>query len=51
MGFKDSGWRPKGAMYEYNGYEVWDHDHGPHHVNEGEVDGDVSIDVDDEDAE
>lgn len=30
-------------MYEYNGYPVWDHDHGPHEINDGEVDGEIDF--------
>lgn len=51
MSHKDSGWRPKGAMESYKGMEVFDHGVGPHEVNEGEVDGDISFDLDDEETE
>lgn len=36
MTIRDSGWKPKGAMRSYGGFEVWDYDHGPHEVNSGE---------------
>lgn len=36
---KDTGWRPKGAVHTYDGYEVWDHDDfGPHLINDGQAD-------------
>jgi hypothetical protein len=38
MTIRDSGWKPKGAMRSYGGFEVWDYDHGPHEVNSGEKD-------------
>jgi len=44
MAHYDSGWRPKGATETYNGFEVWDHGIGPHELNQGEVDGDISFD-------
>ncbi|MFB6161204.1 MAG: hypothetical protein ABEJ61_08520 [Haloferacaceae archaeon] len=48
MSHEDSGWRPKGAMEEFDGYEVWDHGIGAHQVNAGEVDGEIEFDfVDD----
>ncbi|MFC7175532.1 hypothetical protein [Halosegnis marinus] len=43
MSNDDSGWRPTGATDSYNGHEVWDFEHGPHELNPGEVDGEVSI--------
>lgn len=43
MANQDTGWRPKGAMDAYKGYEVWEYNIGPHESNEGEVDGDVSL--------
>ena len=43
MATEDTGWRPKGGLQEYGGYEVWEYDHGPHEENQGEVDGDVQI--------
>ena len=38
-------------MSTYRGYEVWEHKTGPHHVNPGEVDGEVRIEDADVDAE
>jgi hypothetical protein len=46
MTHKDSGWRPNLAMDTYKGFEIWDHDVGPHEINAGEVDGDVDVDSD-----
>lgn len=43
---RDLDWRPDGAMETYNGFELWEYNVGPHHLNEGEVDGDVTIDED-----
>lgn len=43
MANRDSGWRPMGATDSYEGFEVWDFEHGPHEINEGEVDGEVSL--------
>ncbi|MFB6302828.1 MAG: hypothetical protein ABEH78_08215 [Haloferacaceae archaeon] len=44
MAHYDGGWRPRGATETYNGFEVWDHGIGPHELNHGEVDGDISFD-------
>ena len=44
MAFKDSGWRPEGAMDAYGGYEIWEYERGPHEINEGEVDGEIDFD-------
>lgn len=44
MAHYDTGWRPKGATHNYNGYEVWDHGIGPHEVNQGQVDGEILFD-------
>jgi len=48
MANKDTGWRPKGAIHPYKGREVWEYEIGPHEVNVGEVDGDVTISGDDD---
>lgn len=44
MSHEETGWRPKGAVEKYNGFEVYDHGIWPHEVNQGEVDGDISFD-------
>lgn len=44
---QDTGWRPKGVGQRYGGYDVWDHDSGPHQLNPGEVDGVVDLGLDD----
>ncbi|WP_348607554.1 hypothetical protein [Halobaculum rarum] len=49
MANKDSGWRPKGVAESYKGFEVWEYEIGPHGLNPGEVDGEVSLDIDGED--
>jgi hypothetical protein len=41
MTHKDSGWRPHLAMHTYEGFEIWDHNVGPHQINVGEVDGEI----------
>lgn len=46
MTHHDSGWRPTGAEHTYRGFEVNDHGVFPCELNDGEVDGDVSIDDD-----
>lgn len=46
MSHHDSGWRPKGAVETHNGFEVFDHRVGPHEVNGGETDGEVSFEDD-----
>lgn len=43
MANEDTGWRPKGAMATYNGYEVWEYNVGPHQKNLGEVDGEIDL--------
>lgn len=50
MGHKDTGWRPKGVE-SYKGHEVWEYNIAPHEVNEGEVDGEISFDETDDEAE
>jgi hypothetical protein len=37
-------WKPEAAVDTYKGYEIWEYEVGPHEINEGEVDGDVSFD-------
>ena len=44
MTHHDSGWRPKGAVETYNGFEVWDHGVFPHELNIAEVDGEIEFD-------
>jgi hypothetical protein len=51
MAHNDTGWRPKGVEESCGGYEVWEYEIGPHEVNEGEVDGDISFDDDEESDE
>lgn len=41
MTHKDSGWRPHLAMHTYEGLEVWDHNVGPHQINNGEVESEA----------
>lgn len=41
---RDSGWRPKGAMDAFGGYEIWEYNVGPHEINDGEVDGEIDFD-------
>ncbi|WP_053947772.1 hypothetical protein [Halolamina sediminis] len=43
MAFKDSGWRPEGAMDAFGDYEVWEYERGPHEINTGEVDGEIDF--------
>lgn len=43
MTHHDSGWRPTPAMETYDGFDVWDHNVGPHEINDGEVDGDIQF--------
>ena len=43
---RDSGWRPDGAMDAYGGYEVLEYNVGPHQINEGEVDGEITFETD-----
>lgn len=58
MSHKDTGWRPHLGMETYKGHEMWDHDIGPHQINDGEVDGEIELEellggideIDDEDA-
>jgi len=51
MAHYDSGWRPKGVTDTVDGYDVHDHGIKPTEVNEGEIDGDVSIRDDETDEE
>lgn len=44
---KRTNWRPHPAIEEIDGHEIWSHT-GPHEINDGEVDGEVSIDYDEE---
>ena len=48
---KDSGWRPKGGLQTFEGHEVWEYEIGPHQINPGEVDGEVTLDYGDADPE
>ncbi|MFC7009216.1 hypothetical protein [Halalkalicoccus salilacus] len=45
---KQTDWRPEPAIETIAGHETWSHT-GPHVINDGEVDGEVSFDLDDED--
>jgi hypothetical protein len=45
MTHHDSGWRPKGALDTYRGFEVSDHTVGANEFNPGEVDGEVDLGV------
>jgi hypothetical protein len=38
MPIRDSGRRRTGAVESYDGYEIWEYDHGPHEVNDGDAD-------------
>ncbi|MFW5938879.1 MAG: hypothetical protein ACOCQU_00335 [Halolamina sp.] len=51
MAKKDTGWRPKGSMKAFGGYEIWDHGAGPHELSQGEVDGEIDFEKYGEDAE
>ncbi|MFB6120602.1 MAG: hypothetical protein ABEJ68_05735 [Halobacteriaceae archaeon] len=51
MAHYDSGWQPKGVTDRVNGFVVHDHGIKPNEVNEGEIDGDVSITDDEDEAE
>lgn len=44
MSHDDSGWRPKGGLESYKGYEVWEYEIGPHEINPGETDGEITFD-------
>lgn len=48
MTHKDSGWRPHLAMDTYKGYEMWDHDIGPHQINVGNVEGEIAEEGDED---
>lgn len=48
MGHKDSGWRPHLGMETYKGYEVWDHEVGPHEINDGECDCGIEFERDED---
>jgi len=50
MSHKDSGWRPKGATETFNGFEVWDHGVYPNEINDAEVDGEVNLTDEADDA-
>lgn len=45
---KNTDWKPKPAVEEVDGHETWSHT-GPHMINDGVVDGEVSFDLDPED--
>lgn len=45
---KKTDWRTKPAIEEVEGRETWSHT-GPHMINTGVVDGEVSFDLADED--
>jgi hypothetical protein len=47
MGHRDTDWRPT-CVEGYNGYMIWDHDVGPHQLNDGEVDGDIEFERDED---
>ncbi|SFK82614.1 hypothetical protein SAMN04487950_1291 [Halogranum rubrum] len=51
MAHEDTGWRPKGGVEPYRGYDVWEYEIGPHEVNDGEVDGDISFEGNETDTE
>lgn len=44
---KKTDWKPKPGVETVDGYETWSHT-GPHEINDGEVDADVSIDYDED---
>lgn len=41
---KKTEWKPKPGIETIDGYETWTHT-GPHEINDGVVDGDVSFDL------
>ena len=43
MTHRDSGWRPDVGLDTYDGFELWDHDMGPHQMNDGELDVEVEF--------
>ncbi len=45
---KKSDWKPTPGIETIDGRETWSHT-GPHEINDGVVDGDVSFDLDPED--
>lgn len=47
MGHRDTDWEPT-CVEGYNGYMIWDHDLGPHQINDGEIDGDIEFDRDED---
>jgi hypothetical protein len=47
MGHRDTDWRPT-CVESYNGYMIWDHDVGPHQLNDGEVDGNIEFERDED---
>lgn len=47
MGRRETSWRPT-CVEGYNGYMIWDHDFGPHQISDGEVDGDIEFERDEE---
>lgn len=51
MTHKDSGWRPHLGLQPYKGLELWDHDIGPHEINVGEVDGEITFEDEDFEVE
>ena len=44
---KKTNWRPRPAIEETEGHETWSHT-GPHEINDGVVDADVSLDYDED---
>lgn len=47
---KKTKWKPKPSIETVDGRETWSHT-GPHEINDGVVDGEVSFDYGDEDDE
>lgn len=47
---KRTDWKPTPAIETIDGHETWSHT-GPHEINDGEVDGEVSFDLGEDDEE
>lgn len=43
MTHQDGGWRPDLGVEKYRGGEVWDHDIGPHQLNDGQVEEELEF--------
>ena len=47
MGHKDTGWRPDPAR-TYKGYDVAEYEVSPHQINDGETDGEIEFERDED---